>query len=316
MSAIKYKDIYAIDPARLIYFTEVADQGSFSKAADTLRISQPAISKTVKLLEEQLNVLLLNRSREGVTLTLHGSVLYTHAKTILSEMTYAVGKIKHLRNDELRRIRFGTLPSLVTAIVAPAVADWSKEHADWRVEFFEDYQPDLLPPLKQGEYDFIIARAIDSDPEPGLRQRVIFRDEACIIARAEHPLAGMAELDLLELTRFPWVGPIAGYPHRPFIDRVFQAAGVRLEPSRIACKSVDGLSAIVKASDSLALVPSHAVASDLASKRLARLPVKSDMLSRNLVFAYLEHRPLSPEAKALIAHIEQAGKAIRNESLP
>lgn len=121
--------VKALDLRKLLYLAEVVGQRSLKKAAKTLRISQPALSKSMDRLEGDLGMKLLQRGPTGVMPTVQGGVLYSHARLIREEMGLAEKRLARMDHGPDRRVCFGSLPSLGSGIIPVAMNRWRTHHA-------------------------------------------------------------------------------------------------------------------------------------------------------------------------------------------
>src|SRR5213596_2854463 len=100
-----------LDPRRLLTFREVARQGSFSRAADALALTQPAVSQQVGALERELGARLLTRGRGGTTVTPAGALLLAHADAVAARLDLADSQMEELAGERRQSLRLGSFPS-------------------------------------------------------------------------------------------------------------------------------------------------------------------------------------------------------------
>src|SRR5215211_9474472 len=110
-----------LDPRRLLTFREVANRGSFSRAADALALTQPAVSQQVSALERQLGVRLLDRGPGGPTPTEAGALLLAHADAVADRLSQAGAQVAELAAAERETLRVGSFPSALASIVPTAI---------------------------------------------------------------------------------------------------------------------------------------------------------------------------------------------------
>lgn len=299
-----------MDARRLRYLTEIIEQGSINKAAIALRLSQPALTKAIHQLEVELEAKLLERTPSGVTPTVYGKSLYAHAKAIEGELSRAVAEIQQLREAEHRHIFVGALPSAAAGIIPEALVALSLSQPNLCVRVVEKQNFELMAALRRGELDLAIARAADA-PEPGLKQRTLFRDELKIVARPQHPLARDPRPRAADLAQHPWIFPVLGTSHRPLLEGLFRAAGVEPPRPKIECGSVQLAKTVLLGGDYLGVLPIHAMQAELRQGLLVALPVRSSTLSREIAAVYREHHPLSAGSAALIREIVSASRRLQ-----
>src|SRR5438270_7541086 len=115
-----------LDPRRLLTFREVAAQRSFSRAADALALTQPAVSQQIRALEVQLGERLIERGRAGFALTAVGELLYAHAEALSERLQLAETQVRETIGEERRLLRIGAFPSVLGRLVPPAIAQLNR----------------------------------------------------------------------------------------------------------------------------------------------------------------------------------------------
>jgi DNA-binding transcriptional LysR family regulator len=294
-----------LDTRRLHYFIEVVDYGSINKAAGRLGITQPALTKSLRELERELKVTLLERSAAGVTPTVFGRSLYAHARAIAAEIEHAQVELRRLGGGEGGYVRVGALPSVSGGLVARAVAGLMQRHPELFVRVVEKQNYELLPALRRREFDFVVALLDDVEPEPGVRHRVVLRDWLRIVAREGHPLQGEREVTCEQLVRYPWVHPVVGTTHRPILKLLFRDSGIDPPQPRMECGSVQFAKTIIGRSDALGLLPEHAIQPELHAGAMFSLPVVSEDLRRTVAIHYRGTRPPAGSAAVVMREIER-----------
>jgi len=296
----------AMDPRKLLYLATVIECGSLKKAAGQLEISQPALSTSMDRFEKSLGEKLLKRSSAGVTPTSLGKLLYAHARLIREELERADRRVTEPLDRAEDAIAFGTLPSLATSIVPSAVCRWREKHDKTTLRVVERNQLELLLTLLRGEVDFIIAQTECFGFVEGMMQRVLFRDRLHIMARSDHPILKVAAPSWADLAEFPWVSQMVARSGA-LLKTLLASKNVSLPLQLTECGSVDFIKATVAASDSLALLPASAVATDVREGKLVPLDIDEPLLNRDIAVLFRDGAPLNPASRELLAHLEAAG---------
>ncbi|KGP74247.1 LysR family transcriptional regulator [Pontibacillus yanchengensis] len=178
----------------LNYFIEVCKQNSLTKAAEALFISQTALSKQMKLLEEQLGFALFHRTHKGIELTEKGQKLYEDLEPHFTAIAHKVEQ-----NNLDQQIRFGSIPSISTYLL-PKYLDRLKK-LSVEVTIVKDYSKDLLPLLQKQKID---AAILPDPPEvDGLYSRFLFHDEIYVAVSTSHPLAEKESITMEECFQYP-----------------------------------------------------------------------------------------------------------------
>ena len=294
-----------MDLRRLRYLVETIEQGSISKAAKRLALSQPALTKSLRLLEEELDVPLLDRTSTGVVATMYGRSLYEHAKAVEAEMAHARAELGLLRGKHGGAVHIAALPSMA-GILARAVALVAQQHPLFAARIVEKMNFELLPTLRRGDFDFVVGLVEDEPLELGVRRLVILRDELAVVVRPAHPLAQRRAVAAADLAPYPWLFSMVGSSQRHVLEQFFLAAGVATPAARIDCTSVQFIKSLVGQSDYVGVLPRHVMEQELAATGLHCLPVESDLLQRQIGIYYRDHHPLSAAARVMMRAVEMA----------
>lgn len=296
-----------IDPKKILYLATIIEHGSLKSAARALHMSQPALTTSMKRLEDELGLRVLERSPSGVVPTSTGELLYCHARLIRDEIGLAARAILSAQGGYPKVIRVGSLPSLASSVIPIALNQWRDTHRERELEVVEVPQIDLLTGLLRREFDFVFGFTECYDLENGLRQRVLFRDKLCVIARSDHPLSGVPNLSWEILVTFPWVCPTARRSH-VILDAALRKANVPHPEQMTVCGSVTLLKSLVVNGDHLAVLPAHAVRVDLDEGRLCRLDVTDPALDRNIAVFFREGYQLDEPSRELIGLVATVGQ--------
>ncbi len=295
-----------MDLRKLYYFIEAVEQGSLGKASEKLGVSQPALTKSLRLLEHELGARLLDRLPAGVKPTVYGDSLFAHAKAMMAEADYARTEIQRLRGEEPGYVRVGTLPSVSAGLIARAVAALAAKSPPVKVRVVDKQNYELLPALRRGEFDFVVALTDGWESEPGIRQRVVLQDRLEITVRGTHPLAHRNDVNYSDLLGFPWMFPIVGTTHGPLLKQLFADAGLAAPEPRVESGSIHFSKTVIRQSDCIGILPRHAMQDELQRGDLTCLPFTSDVLQRTIAFYYRDHRAPTAAVSAVMQEIERA----------
>lgn len=201
---------------KLKYFIEVAEQRSLTKAAKALYISQPALSKQMKLLEQELGFPLFNRSVRGVEFTQKGLGLYQELAPLFSQIDRTIHQYMH--QD---KIRFGSTPFLSTYLLHELYD--KLQHPNFHVTAIKDDSQDLLPLLESQEIDAAIIQDVPS--YRNLYSKFLFRDDFKAAIPVSSPLASKMEVTLDECLSetqiIPPEGPLSSQVRKILQDKEF-----------------------------------------------------------------------------------------------
>ncbi|MDI3419409.1 LysR family transcriptional regulator [Streptomyces luteolus] len=205
-----------VDSRLLRSFVAVAEEGNLTRAAERLFLSQPALTKQIKQLEQLLGVRLFTRSRSGMALTGPGRALAERAPGALAAVDTAVRETRSAGRAEARVLRVGFLASAANEATQDIVADFGRRRPGLRVELRQAAWSDPTAGLADGEVDAALLRL----PFPGqdtYRVEVLFTEARVAVLPSGHVLAGRERLDFPELWDEPFIAaPLTTGPFRDY----------------------------------------------------------------------------------------------------
>ncbi len=216
----------------LRYFVAVAEELSFTRAAERLHLSQPALSKQIRGLETALRARLFQRDRRQVQLTAAGTVLHALARQLLQEWDDAVAAVADAAAEEARLLRVGTLTSLGRALY-PAVTDhFAKRQPGWHIELRSFTWDNPTAGLRDQASDAaFVWLPIDADD---IETEVLATERRFVAISAQHPLAACPVIEFTEIIDEPFAAlPASAGPLRDFWLAADQRAG---KPARVAAE--------------------------------------------------------------------------------
>lgn len=218
---------------QLASFVEVADTGHFTKAAATLHLAQPSLSRQISTLEKELGSELFHRAHGHISLTAAGETLLPSARRMLADAEAVRRDMDELAGLRKGRIRLGATPTLCVSLVAEAISDFHHEHPGVELELVEKGSRELIEALGAGELDLaLITRTLSPSAQmPRLRMQGVLSEDLVVIAAAESPRGGAALLPgdtvtLTEVAALPQVLFHHGYDLREATSAAFEAAGL------------------------------------------------------------------------------------------
>ncbi|WP_425498743.1 pca operon transcription factor PcaQ [Pannonibacter anstelovis] len=256
-------------------FLEVARRRSLVKAADALAITQPAVSKTLKELEEILGVRLFERSRKGVELTQFGDVLLHYAGASLAALKQGLDSVAQARMSGDSFLNVGVLPSVAARIFPEAVQRFEAEAIGTVLTMETGPNRFLLGRLRVGELDLVVGRLSDPEQMQGLSFTHLYSESVSLVVRRGHPLLDELLADLARIADFTVLYPTREAIIRPYVERLMIANGVSHLPKRVETISDTFGRIYTLDSDAVWIISSGVVARDIANGDLVELPVKT-----------------------------------------
>lgn len=240
--------------------------GSFVGAASATGLTEPAIHRAVRDLEQIWGLPLVERRGRGIMITAAGTRLARAVRLAGVEIDAALVTIAG--GEQRGRIAIGAMP-LSRALVLPrALAAFTAGTPQTVVDVYEGSWRDLIEPLLDGIIDLTIG-ALRNAPAPGTEQEALFVDRLAVIGRAGHPLAGVAQPSLGQLADFGWIVGQVGSPLRAHWGAMF--GGRDLPAAPIECGSVMVIRGVLAETDLLTLLSPDQVALEVSAGMLVRI---------------------------------------------
>lgn len=188
------------------FFVAVAEQLSFTRAAEDLHVAQPSLSKQIRQLERNLRVQLFNRSSRHVELTPAGELLLRDARKMLDAWATTVSAVRELGAAESRVLRVGFVASAANELTPIILRLFAERHPGWRVEMSQTDWQDPTAGLAAGAVDVALLR-LPVPLDATFHRRVLLEEPRCVALSALHPLAGREVIRLDQLLDEPFVAP-------------------------------------------------------------------------------------------------------------
>jgi len=246
--------------SQLHAFLALADAGSFVGAATATGLSQPALHRAARDLEQICGIPLAERRGRGVVLTAAGRRLARGIRLAAREIGAGVAELAG--GQESGTIAIGAMPLSRALVLPAAIAAFVQGSPRAVVDVAEGSWRELVDPLRDGVIDLMIGALREETPQ-GLDQRALFADRLVVIGRAGHPLAAQPHVTLDDLSRYGWIVGQADTPLRAQWDALF--AGRRPPDAPIECGSVMVIRGILRDSDLLTLLSPDQVALEIQS---------------------------------------------------
>src|SRR5213593_2315770 len=252
----------------LRYFVAVAEALNFSKASARLRVAQPALSRQMTDLEDEIGVDLMKRSPRGVTLTAEGKLFLDEVRELLKRADESVEKVRALARGEYGELHVGYAPSPTVEILPPALAAFQKAVPRVKVLLHDLSSDELIAGLQNATLELaVMVYQPNGGRTAGIQFEVLRTYPLCVAMTATHPFARLKSIPLEKLATEPLIAlrrkDYSEYYH--FLDRIF--APIRAKPHiAVECDSASSLITEVEAGRGIALAnPSFKL---VAGKRL------------------------------------------------
>ncbi len=277
-------------------FARVAATGNFRAAALALNVSQPALSRTVRVAEAQLGARLFDRDTRHVELTAAGRELLPIARRILGEFDDAFSELSQFLEGRSGRVTVAALPSASVALLPDAIARFRQSWPQVEFSIVEAPAQALLAAVDEGRVDFGLS--VRPAPHQRLHYRHLLDDPFVLLVRRDDALAARASVPWSVCARRPFLASAPGSSIRPMTDAVFLQKGMALRPA-FDYPSVPMGGAMVAAGLGVAALPRLALRLT-DTRALVALPLRQPALVRRIGVVTRIGRSLSPASKAFM----------------
>ncbi|GEO85366.1 pca operon transcription factor PcaQ [Ciceribacter naphthalenivorans] len=254
-------------------FLEVARQRSVGKAADALAITQPAVTRTMRELEEILGVALLEKEGRGIRVSHLGEVFLKHAAESLASVQRGMDSLAQAMKSEGPPISIGTLPTASATFMPDAVAEFLASGTGSQVKIATGENRVLLDSLRLGELDLVVGRLAAPERMAGLFFEPLYSEEVAIIVSPGHPLLARRNFTLGALANYTVLMPNKGSVIRPYVDRLLLTNGIPDLPKMLETVSASFGRAFVMRHNAVWFISRGVVVDELESGRLAELSI-------------------------------------------
>jgi len=283
-------------------FAAVAREGSFTRAAQTLFLSQSALSALIRGLEAELGLRLLDRTTRRLELTEAGHELVPTVERLLADLDHAAHDLREAAQARRGRVRIGTTPLLAASMMPELMKSFAAAHPGIALSLGDASADQLVDQLRLGELDLALA-TFDSATGADLQLETLAGDPMVLVCGREHALAGARRVRWAELLDQPLLLLKPGSGLRALVEQSFAPLGGCPRPAQEVSHISTAL-ALAAAGLGLAILPAYALrAGGAAAQGLVGVPLVEPEVGRVLSLAQLKQRSLSPAAKALVEHL-------------
>ncbi len=280
-------------------FVMIVKEGSFTRAAARLNLSQSTLTLQVRELEREVGLKLLHRTTRSVQPTSAGTGFLPLSARLLDELTDAVEDLHALARGEKGSVAVVAGASIISLVVAPAVATLSKSFPGISVRILEDLGDEVGRRVAAGEADFGLPSYVR--PSNEMDSSFLLKDQIGVLCAKNHPLVRRRSLTWKDLTGFPFATLSQGTPLRQVIDKHPDIGAVLPRPNYEA-SSISSLVALVAQGAGIALLPSLA-ALPAVRQNLAFRALRGPDIFRELYFVSPRRRTLTPAARQVASVI-------------
>jgi LysR family transcriptional regulator, nitrogen assimilation regulatory protein len=285
-----------MDIKQLRALITVAETGSVTKAANLLHIVQPAVSRQLRLLEEDVGTPLFARGRYGMEVTEAGAVFVEHARRALAELDRARSELR-VSDGVSGTVTVGLLPSTCDLLASDLVAGVASRYPAIRLRVLMGYTGTLQNWLEQNETD--AALLYDPKPSPILAVTPLVEEKLWIVGLPEMGFSADQPVSLADVADLPMILPNAPHGIRTLVAQSCVDAGIELTVTA-ETNAMSVQKGLVAGGHGVTILPGIAVADDLATGRLSAAPLTDRVLARRIVLARPNNRRVPAAVRCVV----------------
>lgn len=275
---------------QLEYFQTLARIQHVTRAAETLSLSQPALSRSISRLEEELGVPLFDRHGRTITLNRYGQLFLKRVNRMLMEFNVAKQELQDLVHPEHGEVALGFLHTLGTSLIPDLIGTFRGQFSTISFQLIQNHSYSLLEHLHAGELDICLI-AEPTEAKIPIQWTPLWSEEIFVVLPLEHPLAGSESILLEEIAHESFIFLKKGYALRDTTDRLFQQKGINPKITFEGEESAT-VAGLVSAGLGISLLPN----AGLNKSKIAQVRLRQPKCQRVIGIAEVVGRYLSPAA--------------------
>lgn len=301
-----------LDERHLIQLAAVVQAGGVTEGAAMIGLSQPAVSRTIALLERRLAEPLFARGRRPLQPTPLGRMLAEIGQTMLIASRRASEVVEDFHLGRTGVVRIGGTPFFMDALISGVIAEFQNASPDVRIEQSYGYVPELQAALHAGRIDLAVCPLAILDEGSALTFREILPGRNVVACRATHPLLMKRKIRKSDLLDFPWIAPPAGSPLMADLNSLMLSLGATEIKIRYSGGSLTSAMTYLKGTDALTVLPHGVVFAFRKEGAITALPMAIPHPDRALGLLRLANAPGSPAVEAFVGFASRSFQALHH----
>lgn len=283
-------------------FCDLAETGSFSKAAVLNGITQSAVSQQIRAVEDKFQVRLVERGRRNFSLTAEGSAFLAASREILNVYNDLDHRLHELRNVVAGELRIASIYSIGLHELPPFLKTFRAKYPDVEVHVEYRRSPQVYTQVTNGEVDFgLVAYPVK---RIGLLAEIFSEDELVVICHPNHALASRQQMKLEELSGEKFIAFEPDLPTRKVIDRHLREHGVQIEHA-MEFDNIETVKRAVEIESGVSIVPGNTVRQEVESGALHAVAIDGPKMSRPLGVLTRRNRNRSPAHQEFVEALQE-----------
>ncbi|EFG9152975.1 LysR family transcriptional regulator, partial [Escherichia coli] len=263
-----------LDERHLVQLAAVVQAGGVTEGAALIGMTQPALSRTLAVLEQRIGEALFVRGKRPLQPTPLGKALAEHGQAMLSASRKAAALVDGFHKGSSGLVRVGGTPFFMDALISGMTAEFQNVRPDIKVEQSYGYLATLREALDADRIDLAICPVDILDEGSGLKFQIVLPGRNVVACRATHPLLRSRKIDARRLLDFPWIAPPPGSPLLADLHSLALSLGATEIKVRYSGGSLTSAVNYMKASDALTILPHSVVFAYRNERSITALPVE------------------------------------------
>ena len=295
-----------LKPKHLQLLVALDDLRHLGRVANSLHVSQPAISLALAELEKGLGLKLFERTPRGVVPNSYGDCLIRHARIVLATLADARDELHALQTGVSGKIAVGALPAVTPGLVPQALLLLKRSAPLTRVVVQEGPMDTLLPELRRNSLDLVVGRLVHRDLAGDLFEETLDEGTVVLVVARGHPLTKKKKIRWGDLSAYPWVLPPIGSLQREPLENALQQNGCALPADFVESLSVHVITGYLQASNAVGSLSRIAAHHYIKTGVLKQLPLVLPDPQRPIGMMWSRHKLVSPSVAAFKDCLRQA----------
>jgi LysR family pca operon transcriptional activator len=263
-------------------------------------MSQPAVTKTLREIEEVVGVAIFDRMPRGVLLNDYGCAFLTRARRILAEVERVGDDLAHVADGRAGTIVVGALPSAASGLMPASLARFRKAHPALVARIVHGRMDQLLPRLEAGSLDMVVGRLYEPPVPDDFRRQVLYDEPISILCRAGHPVLQRSAVTRDDIARYDLVLPSLEQRMGQDVERAVATLGLEPATPPLRSTSLSFIRELLLGGNTVTVLPRMMLAGDLLRRTVRIVPLPVPTPSRPAGLIMLRHRKPSPGIDALV----------------
>ncbi len=289
-----------LKPRHFRMLVALDDLRHLGRVAQSLHVTQPAVSLALGELEKGLGFKLFERTPKGMLPNAYGECLVRHARVVLASLVQARDELHALHAGASGKVTVGALPAMRPGLLPRALAMLKEKTPQTIVIVHEGSMESMLPELRRGAVDLIVGRLTGRDASGDFSEETLYEGHNVVVVGPRHPLARRRRLRWQELAGFPWVLPPVGSLSREPLENVFQKHGISVPADCVETMSIDVIAGYLQLTEAIGLLSQVVARHYIDTGLLARLPLSLPDPQRPIGVTWSRHKPPSAAVRSFM----------------